>query len=259
MGWPDLETALGRAIDILADASTVVAFTGAGISTESGIPDFRSAGGLWERFDPAIYANYGTFLQEPRYIWELEVALRADLAEVAPNPGHQALVDLERMGKLTAIITQNIDYLHQRAGSTVPIHELHGSGLRSFCVGCGTTFDTEPLVAAFREAQVPPKCPECDGAVKPGVVLFGEALNSAVLGAAVRAAQEADAMIVVGSSLTVSPANQLPLLVLEQGGSLILVNRDTTILDGAAHAWLQGSAGELLPRIVRGLRERAGT
>ncbi len=256
----NLQDAIRKAAEILKKAENVVAFTGAGISVESGIPDFRSRGGLWERFDPGLYASYYTFLEEPHFYWNLEKELRKMINDVKPNPAHYALVDLEKMGKLSAIITQNIDMLHQAAGSTVSIYELHGSAAKGHCVHCGMEYSREKIIEKMEQIKDPesdeevPHCDSCKGLVKFDVVLFGESLPAGVFSQAEDAAQNCDAMLVIGSSLAVAPANMLPAIARMTGASIILVNLDAPIMDSGADVHVRGKAGEILPKIVEMLK-----
>lgn len=254
------EQAINEAAKVLKNSNNVVAFTGAGISVESGIPDFRSVGGLWDRFNPDLYADYFTFLDEPHYYWKLERELAKMVGNVKPNPAHLALVDLEKMGKLKAIITQNIDMLHQAAGSAVPIHELHGSGAAGRCVKCRKRYTREEILKKMEEmedieddSQVP-KCDSCKGLVKYDIVLFGEMLPQDVLSAAEAALNECDCMIIIGSSLAVSPANMLPFIARRNGASIILVNLDSTLMETGANVHVAGKAGEVLPKIIEKLK-----
>jgi len=246
---------LAEAVEIIKKARNIVVFTGAGHSTESGIADFRSEGGLWSRYDPAIYASYYHFLQNPAPFWQMHGELEEILVNAEPNPGHYAIAELEKMGKVTAIITQNIDILHQRAGSgtynNIPIYELHGAYGTLECVKCDKEFDYKEIDTKSVEYPV---C-ECGGFIKPKVVLFGESLPHGVLEGAMEAASNADCFMVIGSSLTVSPANFMPGIAKKNGAKVIFVNKDETMMDDLADVFLKGMAGEILTEIIERLKE----
>ncbi len=235
---------------ILRASKYVVAFTGAGISTESGIPDFRSKGGLWERYDPDVYANFYVFLRHPEHYWKMEADLSAQLRAVQPNPAHYALVELERKDKLKAIITQNVDRLHKRAGSTVPIFELHGSAEKARCLTCGTDYPGDEILQRVWDGDPAPKCDACGGLVKPCVVLFGESLPSETVNGAFAQVNKCDCLLMIGTSLVVSPANQVPSMAKDRGAAVIFVNLEPTFMDDVADEVLRGKAGEILPKLV---------
>jgi NAD-dependent deacetylase len=235
---PQGPAALAR---LLSEARSAAVLTGAGISTESGIPDFRSAGGLWERFDPMEVASMSTFLREPERFWRFHRPRIDLLSGVDPNPAHQAVAELQRRGLVDAVITQNIDRLHHRAGSVDAI-EVHGSLDRGACLSCSAEIGIEELVRRADEAgDGVPRC-ECGFQLKSGVVLFGEALPAEAIDAAFEAAERADLMLVIGSSLLVAPVSQLPSVVLGNGGRLAILTEGETPYDDAAHLRLRGKA-----------------
>ncbi len=226
---------------LLRDRQPCVVLTGAGISTESGIPDFRSPNGIWAQYDPMEYATIDAFRRNPEKVWEF-YALRLDaLATAEPNAGHYALAELERRGLVRAIVTQNIDGLHQRAGSQDVI-EVHGSIRTAECLACGTQ---APLEAAA------PRCPRCGAIMKPGVVMFGELLPEGALERATELARAAGLLLVVGSSLEVYPVAALPEETLSTGGALAIVNRGPTAYDSRADLKVDGAAGEALATLLR--------
>lgn len=231
-----------------------VVLTGAGVSTESGIPDFRSPGGLWAEFDPQDYASLESFRRDPVRIWDFYGRRFAYLAGAQPNDAHRALARLEQLGLVEAVVTQNIDLLHERAGSREVI-EIHGSIRYALCLACGRQ---EPLAAVLAqlEAGPAPLCPACDAVLKPGVVFFGEVLPVAELERATELARRARLLLVVGSSLEVHPVAGLPVETLRGGGALAIVNRGSTPLDGRAGLRLDGSAGEILREVVRELERK---
>lgn len=229
--------------ELVRERQPCVVLTGAGISTESGIPDFRSPTGIWAQYDPMEYATIGAFRRDPEKVWEF-YALRLDaLTQAEPNAGHVALAKLERAGFVEAIVTQNIDGLHQRAGSRDVI-EVHGSIRTAECLSCG---ETAPLEAAA------PRCPSCGELMKPGVVMFGELLPAGAMERASELARAAGLMLVVGSSLEVYPVAGLPEETLQSGGALAIVNRGSTPYDRLATVRIDGGAGETLSGLARSL------
>jgi len=231
---------------MLAAAGHAVALTGAGISTESGIPDFRSENGVWNDVDPMEVASMATFLDEPERFWSFHRPRIDMLAGVDPNPAHHAVAKLQRRGVVNQLITQNIDRLHLRAGSEDAI-EVHGSLDSGGCIRCGHEVDIDQLVAmADGAADGVPRCPPCGFQMKSGVILFGEGLPAEAMDRAYAAVEEADAMLVVGSSLQVTPVSRLPGMVLRRGGMLAILTEGATPYDDEAHVRLNGKAGEQL-------------
>lgn len=241
---------LERAVRLVRDADTTVAFTGAGVSTASGIPDFRSPGGVWDRYDPGDF-HVRRFETDPAGFWRDRAALVADVHDGhEPNAAHEALAALEREGELDRVVTQNIDGLHARAGSESVV-ELHGDVDRVVCHDCGSRHDAAPFYARVREGAVDgtPRCPDCSGLVKPDVVLFGESLPTDPFEEAKRLAHEADCFLVVGSSLTVEPAASLPDHAAATGSALVVVNLDETPVSDRAEVDLRADATDVLPEI----------
>ena len=216
------------------------------MSTESGIPDFRSPGGLWAEFDPLDYASLDSFRRDPVRIWDFYGRRFAFLVDAQPNDAHRALAELERRGLVEAVVTQNIDLLHERAGSRNVI-EVHGSIHRAVCLRCGGEEPLERVLEQLESAPAP-LCPDCGAVLKPDVVFFGELLPVAAIERATEFARRARLLLVVGSSLEVYPAAGLPLETIASGGSLAIVNRGPTALDDQADLRLDGSAGEILRR-----------
>jgi len=239
---------VARAAALLRTARTAVALTGAGVSTESGLPDFRSPGGLWAGIDPMRVASLTAFRRRPEEFYAFYRKRLALLRRARPNPAHLALARLERAGRLAAVITQNVDGLHQAAGSR-RVLELHGNLRQAVCPDCGRRWEIAVLEEALAAGRVP-RCDRCFQAMKPDVVLFEELLPLGVFDEAERLCAAADVLLVVGSSLQVTPAASLPQTVLDHGGRLIIVNREETPFDHAAAVVLRGAAGELLPSIA---------
>jgi len=225
-----------------------VVLTGAGVSTESGIPDFRSAGGIWAQFDPYEVASIDAFRRDPARVWEFYALRLAVLADAQPNDAHRALARLEDLGLVHALITQNVDRLHAAAGSH-DVVEVHGSIAQARCLACGTVVDREAL-----DGLLPlPRCPSCGTVLKPDVVMFGELLALAAIDRATELAQRAALLLVVGSSLEVWPVAGLPEETLARGGKLAIVNRDPTPYDARADLVVRASAGETLAACARAL------
>lgn len=218
-----------------------VALTGAGVSTESGIPDFRSAGGIWSQFDPYEVGSIDAFRRDPERVWEFYGLRLGVLADAKPNDAHLALARLEAAGLLEAVITQNVDRLHAAAGSRDVI-EVHGSIDRATCLACRAEVGRDEL----RDRLPLPRCPRCAAILKPGVVMFGELLPDAAVDRAVELAQTAALLLVVGSSLEVWPVAGLPEETLAHGGKLAIVNREPTRYDARAALVVHASAGEVL-------------
>ncbi len=225
--------------------------TGAGISTESGIPDFRSPTGIWAQYDPMEYATISAFRRNPVKVWEFYALRFEALTRAEPNAGHHAVAKLERRGLVRAVVTQNIDGLHGRAGSQEVV-EVHGSIRTASCLACGTRAPFADVVAALQDAPAPP-CPECGEILKPDVVMFGELLPTGAMERASELAREARLLLVIGSSLEVYPVASLPDETLAAGGALAIVNQGPTPYDGRADVRIDGRAGETLAAVVEEL------
>lgn len=229
--------------EMVAAAESVVIFTGAGISTESGIPDFRGPNGLWTKITPIYYDEFVASETARREDWKRRFAFRDQIAAVEPNVAHHAIARLVAEGKVSAVITQNIDGLHQRAG--VPddrLIELHGNATFATCLDCGTRMELDAAEAAIAASGHAPRC-ACGGLIKAAVISFGQAMPSREMSRAEEAIQQADLFVAVGSSLTVQPAATLPMIAKYEGARLIVVNAEPTPLDGLADRVLRGSIG----------------
>jgi NAD-dependent deacetylase len=229
---------------LLKTAESVVAFTGAGISAESGVPTFRGGDGIWAKMRPEELASMAGFLKNPDLVWQWYAHRKKVIAEVEPNAGHRALVSMERLFPRVTVITQNIDNLHRRAGSSV-VHELHGNIERNYCMKCGTAYANEAVLAA----PGVPLCNACGGTIRPDVVWFGEMLPEDEWERALRAAHSADLFFSIGTSSVVYPAASLPLTAKMQGAYLVEINPERTPLTGQADEFLQGMAGDILPAV----------
>jgi NAD-dependent deacetylase len=234
--------------ELLRTNAPAVVLTGAGVSTESGIPDFRSGSGIWAGVDPFEVASIDAFRRDPARVWDFYARRLSVLADARPNDGHRALAALERAGLVRAVLTQNVDGLHTAAGS-VDVVELHGSLDSAVCPRCGVRYGRRQV-----EALLPlPRCPACGEVVKPGVVLFGELLPVAALERATELARSAPLLVAVGSSLEVHPAAGLLDEAAHGGGRVAIVNREPTPYDELADVVVRGSIGEVLSVVQREL------
>lgn len=252
---------LSRAVSALRDARRLVVLSGAGLSTESGIPDFRSPGGVWARFDPDEF-HYHRFLADPVRFWQDRARLMEalDLENARPNPAHDALADASRSPRYLGHVTQNVDgLLHAARHEPEKMVEAHGSARTVRCIACLRFFPYESARVAVEAGRLPPRCEACGGILKPGTVLFGEGMPEEAFARAEEWARHADAMLVVGSSLVVWPVAALPATALERGARLVIVNASPTPYDAQADSVLRGKAGEVVPRLLRdaGLASRA--
>jgi NAD-dependent deacetylase len=236
---------------LLKDAQPCVVLTGAGISTESGIPDFRSPSGIWARYDPMEYATIAAFRRDPVQVWEFYALRFAALTSAEPNAGHLALAELQRRGLVDAVVTQNIDGLHTRAGSG-DVVEVHGSIRTAVCLDCGERVPLDDVVRLLEQAPAPP-CPSCGAIVKPDVVLFGELLPEGKIDRAFELAHGAALLLVIGSSLEVWPIATLPQETVAAGGRVAIVNRGPTSFDDLADVRIDAGAGEVLSAVLERL------
>ena len=241
--------AINRAKKLVTESTKITALTGAGISVDSGIPDFRSEGGLWERYDPHEYATIESFMQNPTKFWTMGRELAETILRAEPNTAHTSLVKLEADGKLLGVITQNIDNLHQVAGSKRVI-ELHGNYLRAYCIECNAEYVGDAIHQRVANGVIPPICEKCGGVLKSEAILFGEPLPEKAMSEAIEMCRNTDLMLVIGTSLTIYPAAYLPQLAKNSGSKVILVNLEGTNRDSVADIVLRGRASEVLPKIV---------
>ena len=248
--------ALRQAATLLLEANYIMGLTGAGISVESGIPPFRGPGGLWTKYGEPPMNSYQLFLQDPQKAWEERLnpsgpskILRQTLSHAEPNPGHYALVNLEEMGLLRCLITQNVDNLHHRAGSRNLV-EIHGNSTLIRCIQCNARYPAEEISLE----HLPPPCPQCHGILKVDTVAFGEPIPPDVLDTCTRESQHCDCMIVAGTSATVYPAAWFPMQVRERGGHLIEVNLYESELTSLCTVSLRGKSGEILPQLVQAVQ-----
>ncbi|UCC19444.1 MAG: NAD-dependent deacylase [Promethearchaeota archaeon] len=244
-----------RAAELLFLSKNAIVLSGAGISTESGIPDFRGDSGIWEKYKPEIYGNIQSFLTDPSKFWKMAEDIAPTLFSAEPNPGHYAIADLEKMNIVKAVITQNIDQLHQKAGSII-VYEVHGNINRFTCLGCRASYNKEQILRKLKkEKKQVPGCNYCGAPLKPSVVLFGENLPNFEKYMSIDLAKKSDLMLIAGSSLEVAPICDLPLYTLSEGGKLIIVNDEPTGLDKRAEIVLNNKTGTILPLIVEQIKK----
>jgi NAD-dependent deacetylase len=249
--------ALAREVaELIISAKKLVVFSGAGISTESGIPDFRSPGGIWSRFDPDDF-TYQKFVADPesrRKQWRM-LGEGHLTTQAQPNLAHYAVAELDEMGRLDCVITQNVDNLHQKAGVPAEkVFELHGNMQWAVCLSCGRRYPFERIKLRLDKGEEIPDCEACHGMLKPSAVFFGEQLPQDVLTEASRRASACDLFIVVGSTLVVYPAAQMPVYAVQAGARLVIINLSSTPMDGEAAVLINAGAGETMNRIVELVR-----
>jgi len=244
---PDVAARIAR---WFAESESVVVFTGAGISTESGIPDFRSPGGIWSKYRTIYYEEFMARADARREYWQQKAEAHRDFADAEPNAGHRVIAEWEAAGTIRGVVTQNIDGLHQIAGNK-NVLELHGTARYIRCQDCSARYEADPLVAEFLDSKRVPACRECNaGRLKHATVSFGQALPIEALQQAIAWCKRADLLFAIGSSLVVSPAADLPALTKHHGGRLVIINRDPTPLDAIADCVVNDSIGEALAAIA---------
>jgi len=245
------EAEIGRLRELLAASRRAVAFTGAGISTESGIPDFRSPGGIWTKYRPIDFGDFMASEEMRRESWRRKFATDETVRAAEPNAGHLALAELVRRGKLASVITQNVDGLHQRSG--VPeelIVELHGNATYAACLDCGRRHELEPIREAFANHQTLPHCADCGGIVKTATISFGQPMPEAAMRRAQEETLACDLFLAIGSSLVVYPAAGFPIIAKKADARLVILNREPTELDGLADLVLNLEIGRTLVAAV---------
>lgn len=254
----NLNILIDRVADLIINAKRMVVFTGAGVSTESGIPDFRSPGGIWDRFDPDDF-TYHKFVSDPetrRKQWQMlqEGALTT---KAEPNPAHYAIAELNRLGKLDCVITQNVDSLHHKAG--IPddkIFELHGNMQWAVCLSCGRRYPFQQIKVRLNEGEEIPDCEACHGILKPAAIFFGEPLPAKVLEEATARSYNSDLFIVIGSTLVIYPAAYMPIYATSSGAKLVIINLSSTPMDQEAAVLIRAKAGETMSRVIKRVREK---
>ncbi|MBW1818907.1 MAG: NAD-dependent deacylase [Deltaproteobacteria bacterium] len=247
-----MKEGIEQAARIILDSKLTLALTGAGISVESGIPDFRSAGGLWSKFDPMEYASIEAFRANPEKVWEMLREMEHVVGRAEPNAAHFGLGELEKMGRLQYVITQNVDNLHQRGGSSNVI-EYHGNASTLSCLSCGNQYESDK-----KKDDYPPRC-RCEGILKPDVVFFGEAIPQDAMNRSFQLASSAEALLVIGTSAVVSPVNTIPSITKNNGAKIIEINKERTHLtDTITDVFLEGGAGDIVSQLVEEVRREVG-
>lgn len=254
MSVKNTNTNQSRLTELLAAARSAVIFTGAGISTDSGIPDFRSPGGLWSQFRPIEFDEFVNSETSRREAWQRKFAMDAALGSPQPNVGHQAIATLHRAGKVSHVITQNIDGLHQESGIPAEkVIELHGNNTYARCLSCKTRYELAPIKQQFLADQTPPHCPSCGGIIKSAVISFGQPMPPVAMAQAEQATRSADLFIAIGSSLQVYPAAGFPRLATELDIPLVILNREPTDLDPIADLVINQEISPTLTEVLSSL------
>lgn len=248
----DLDTAIAGLRDLIDDAQRIVPFTGAGISTESGIPDFRSPGGLWTHNRPIPFDEYVTSAEARREAWRRRFNIETTFAQAKPGRGHLALASLYRAGRVPGVVTQNIDNLHQMSGvASHDIVELHGNTTYATCLDCGQRYELGPIRSRFEaNGEEPPDC-DCGGIVKTATISFGQAMPEDAMRRAQQLASACDLLLAVGSSLVVWPAAGIPLIAKRSGAKLVIINREPTEFDEFADLLVRNDIGDALAPFIR--------
>lgn len=247
-----MDSNLLKAAEIIKKSKHMIALTGAGVSVESGIPDFRSAGGLWDKYDPAIYASIYSFKSMPEKVWDMIFDMIEITENAKPNNAHYALAELEKMNLLKTIITQNIDNLHQEAGSRHVI-EYHGNAKHLVCMSCSAGYSASEYEISEKKI---PHCESCGKILKPSVIFFGENIPQHALVESQKFAEAADVVLVVGTSAVVYPAAGIPGIAKSRGAVIIEFNiEETELTDGDTDIFIQGSAGKTLPELIKLLKK----
>lgn len=253
-----MEHKIDEVARLIAGAKKVVVFVGAGLSTESGIPDFRSPGGVWDRYDPADF-DFQNFLSREssrEKYWQMATEMYEAMKDAQPNAGHMAVAELERLGKLDCLITQNIDGLHFKAGNSgEKVLELHGTAMHVACLSCQKRYDRGPIQERVAVGEKAPRCDSCGGLLKPATISFGQSMPERETAEAFRRSGACGLFIVIGSSLVVHPAAQMPVVAKRSGAKLVIVNRDDTACDNIADIIINGPAGQIMDAILKRVKE----
>lgn len=248
-----MDPLIAKGADMINKAEKILVFSGAGLSTESGIPDFRSPGGLWSKYDPSDFYFDKIISDEKARVkyWQMSTETYQIIKDAVPNRAHLAIKALEDMGKLIAIVTQNIDRLHHKAGNSPDkIIEIHGTAFSVSCLTCGKIYDRDDIEERLRSSVKVPYCDDCSGILKPDTISFGQAMPTDKMALAFTYAQECNLCIVLGSSLVVYPAASVPAHAVERGAALIIINRDETPLDSQADVVIHESVSSALRQMV---------
>jgi len=249
----NLELLIAQLADLIIKSKRIVVFTGAGVSTESGIPDFRSPDGIWTKYDPEDF-TYQKFVSSKEARKKMYGMLEESglMADTNPNPAHYAIAELEKMGKLDCVITQNVDGLHQKAGNSEDkVFQLHGNMVHAVCLGCKKRYPLENVINRVKQGLDDPSCEKCGGILKPDGVFFGETLPHGELNEATARSAKCDLFIVIGSSLVVYPAAYMPTYAVNAGAKLVIINREPTHMDRASHIRIYEGAGDTMLKVMK--------
>ena len=251
-----MDPLIEKGIELINEAQKILVFSGAGMSTESGIPDFRSPGGVWDRYDPSDFYFQKIISDEKarEKYWQMSTEFYLGIREALPNRAHLALKELEDKGKLLVIVTQNVDGLHHKAGNSPDkIIEIHGTVFSVSCLSCKRRYERDEIEGRLRSGVRVPYCDDCSGILKPDTVSFGQAMPEEAMAKSITSARQCDLCIVMGSSLVVYPAASIPIYAAEGGAKLMIVNRDATPMDQNAHLVLHDSVATVWGKIMEGL------
>ncbi len=256
-----MEEKIRRIAEWIVESKNVVVFVGAGLSTESGIPDFRSPGGVWDKYDPEDFYFHNFLSKESsrEKYWQMTTEMYDSMKDALPNAGHFAIAELEKLGKLDCLITQNIDGLHYKAGnSEAKVLELHGTAMHVTCLSCHKRYDRDEVQARIARGDKAPRCDACKGFLKPATISFGQSMPEWETAEASRRSEECDLFIVIGSSLVVHPAATMPVIAKRGGARLVIVNRDETACDKMADIVVNGPAGPTMAAILENVKRLMG-
>jgi NAD-dependent deacetylase len=256
-----MEDKLKKIAQWVVTSKKLIVFSGAGLSTESGIPDFRSPGGVWDRYNPEDF-NFQNFLasetSREKY-WQMATEMYESIKPAQPNLAHLAIAELEKLGKLDCVITQNIDGLHSKAGnSEEKVLQLHGTAIFVSCLSCGKRYDRDEIQERIKKGQKAPRCDDCAGLLKPATISFGQSMPEKETQEAYHRSSLCDLFIVIGSSLVVQPAASMPLVAKRNGARLVIINRDPTPYDDMADLVIHGQAGPTMASILEYVKQGLG-
>jgi NAD-dependent deacetylase len=256
-----MEEQLKQIAQWITASKRVIVFSGAGLSTESGIPDFRSPGGVWDRYNPEdfYFQNFLASENSREKYWQMATEMYEPIKKAQPNPAHLAISELEKLGKLDCVITQNIDGLHFKAGnSEEKVIQLHGTAIFVSCLSCQKRYDRDQIQERIKNGQKAPRCDDCGGPLKPATISFGQSMPEKETQEAYHRSSICDLFMVVGSSLVVQPAASMPLVAKRNGARLVIINRDPTPYDDMADLVIHGQAGSTMASIVEHVKQRIG-
>jgi NAD-dependent deacetylase len=254
-----MEGKIGQVAEWIGDAKRVVVFVGAGLSTESGIPDFRSPGGVWDKYDPEdfYFQNFITKKTAREKYWQMATEMYDSMKDALPNAGHLAIAELEKLNKLDCLITQNIDGLHFKAGnSEEKVLELHGTAMHVSCLSCRKRYERDPIQKRIAQGDSAPCCDMCGGLLKPATISFGQSMPEQETAEAYRHSEDCDLFIVIGSSLVVHPAAYMPVVAKRGGARLVIINRDETACDDMADIVIHGPAGPTMAAVLEKVKSQ---